>query len=290
MRRGTGTRQPAISPDSLYWLALAVKLVLTAAIVVTASVVVERAGPLIGALVVTLPVTVWPAFVFLSLDHDAAFLAQTALSGLAINAVTAVFMLVYLRLAQTRGLLLSLCAAIACWVALALSLRSIAWTVASAGLLNLAAYAICIRLGNRFREAQVPRLARQWYELPLRTLLVCALMGAVLVLSTFAGPVATGILTVYPISTTCTMLILHRRIGGRASAAVIANGLWGLFGIGWGLFALYVSIEPLGTGAALALTLAVPICWNLSVWAVRRRRLLAHRTRPRAPQPREEPS
>ena len=268
--------------DLVYWLSLATKLVLTAGIVVTASIVVERAGPLIGALVVTLPVTVWPAYVFLALDHDAAFLARSAQSGLAINAVSAVFMLSYLVLAQKRGLLVSLCAAIGCWIGLALLVRSIAWTVGSAGLLNLVAYAACIWLGNRFREAEIPRLRRQWYELPLRALLVCGLMGAVLVFSTWAGPVATGILAVYPISTTCTMLVLHPQIGGRASAAVIANGLWGLFGIGWGLFALSVAIEPLGVRVGLALALAVPICWNLSVWAVRRRGLLA-RGGPRTP-------
>lgn len=264
-----------MSYDLVFWLSLALKLLLTAGIVVTASVVVERAGPLIGALVVTLPVTVWPAYVFLALDHDAAFVEQSAQSGLAINAVTAVFMLVYLLLAQKRGLLLSLSAAIGCWIGLAFLVRSFSWSVGGAGLLNLVAYGACIRLGNRFREAQVPRMPRQWYELPLRTLLVCALMGAVLVLSTWAGPVATGILTVYPISTSCTMLILHPRIGGRASAAVIANGLWGLFGIGLGLFALCLAIVPLGTGVGLALALAIPVCWNLSVWAARRRGLLA---------------
>jgi hypothetical protein len=239
--------------------------------------VVERAGPLVGALVVTLPVTVWPAYVFLSLDHDATFLAQSAQSGLAINAVSAVFMLVYLVLAQRRGLFVSLCVAIGCWIGLAFLVRSIAWTVGSASLLNLVVYGVCIWLSNRFREAEVPRLHRQWYELPLRTLLVCALMGTVLVLSTWAGPVATGIFAVYPISTTCTMLILHPRIGGRATAAVIANGLWGLFGIGWGLFALCIAIQPLGTGVGLALALAVPISWNLSVWAARRRGLFARR-------------
>src|SRR3972149_11684839 len=237
--------------DLVYWLSLATKLVLTAGIVVTASIVVERAGPLIGALVVTLPVTVWPAYVFLALDHDAAFLARSAQSGLAINAVSAVFMLSYLVLAQKRGLLVSLSAAIGCWIGLALLVRSIAWTVGSAGLLNLVAYAACIWLGNRFREAEIPRLRRQWYELPLRALLISALMGAVLVFSTWGGPTTTGVLAVYPISTTCTMLVLHPQIGGRASAAVIANGLWGLFGIGWGLFALCVATEPLGIGIGL---------------------------------------
>ena len=44
-----------MSSDFVFWLALAVKLVLTAGIVVTASFVTERAGPLIGALVVTCP-------------------------------------------------------------------------------------------------------------------------------------------------------------------------------------------------------------------------------------------
>ena len=88
--------------------------------------VVERAGPLVGALVVTLPVTVWPAYAFLSLDHDAAYIAASARSSLAVNAVTAAFMLVYLVLAQTRGLLVSLLAAVACWIGFAWFARSTA--------------------------------------------------------------------------------------------------------------------------------------------------------------------
>lgn len=67
------------------------------------------------------------------------------------------------------------------------------------------------------------------------------------------------------------MLILHARIGGRASAAVIANGLWGLLGIGFGLFALSQAMLPFGTPIALALALAVPVTWNLSVWIARHR-------------------
>jgi hypothetical protein len=255
----------------LFWLSLGLKLVLTAGIVVSASVVVERAGPLIGALVVTLPVTVWPAYVFLSLDHDAIYLAASAQSGLAVNAANGVFMLVYLVLAQTRGLIASLLAAVACWIGLAWLAHSLAWTLGGAALVNLVVFSACLKLSRRFREFQVPSARRQWYELPLRTALVCALMGSVLLLSNWAGPGATGMLSVYPISTSCTMLILHTRIGGRASAAVIANGLWGMLGIGGGLFALSRAILPLGTAPALALALAVPVSWNLSVWIARRR-------------------
>jgi hypothetical protein len=259
-----------MSADLLSWAPLLAKLLLTAGIVVTASVVAERAGPLTGALVATLPVTVWPAYVFLALDHNAAFIAEAARSGLAINAVTGAFLLVYAALAQKRGLFVCFTAAVGCWIALALLARSIAWTLATAGMLNLIVYPACLWLGSAMGAAEMPLLRRAWYDLPMRILLVCVLMAAILEVSQWAGPSVTGILAVYPISSTSLMLILQPRIGGRAAAAVIANSLWGLFGISFGLAALNLSIVPFGAVPALAAALAIPIAWNLTVWTVRR--------------------
>lgn len=258
-----------VSYDFLFWLSLALKLILTAGIVVSASVIVERTGPFIGSLVVTLPVTVWPAYVFLSVDHNAAYVAATAQSGLAVNAVSSIFMLTYLVMAQRHGVIASLAVAVGCWILLASLVIAIKWSIAAATLLNLTGYSACLWASRRYREVCVSRTTRQWYELPLRTILVCALMGAVLGMSYWAGPQATGMLAVYPISTTCTMLILHTRVGGQASAAVIANGLWGLLGIGGGLLALSLTIESFGTSVALTLALIIPVTWNLSVWMAR---------------------
>jgi len=260
-----------MSPDLAFWLALAVKLVLTAGIVVTASFVTEMAGPLIGALVVTLPVTVWPAYVFLALDHDTTFIAESVVGGLAMNAVSGIYMLIYIVLAQRRGLVVSLIAGLTSWLILAIAARFATWTITSSVLANLVVYPVCILLTRRFRDVVMPPKVRKWYDVPLRTLLVCALMGTVLVISNVVGPVATGFVAVFPISTTSTMLILQPRIGGRASAAVIANGLFGLAGIGAGLTALYISLKPLGIVPALVLALIVPVTWNLTVWAVRTR-------------------
>ena len=253
-------------------MALTVKLALTAGIVVTASVIVEHSGPMIGALVMTLPVTVWPAYVFLSLDHDAAYLATSAQTGLAVNAASGAFMLLYLVLAQKRGVVVSLGIAVASWVALASLVRSFGWTPYGAAALNLAVYPLCLALSRRYRAVRAPQIQRQWYELPARTALVCALMGAVLLLSRWGGPGVTGMLAVYPISTTCTMLLLHARFGGPASAAVIANAFIGMLGIGLALLTLAWTVQPWGTLPALALLLAVPVSWNLSVWFIRRRR------------------
>ena len=54
-----------------------------------------------------MPISAGPAYVFLSLDHDAAFIAQSALSSLSINAVTIFLGLTYVLLAQRHGLLVS---------------------------------------------------------------------------------------------------------------------------------------------------------------------------------------
>jgi hypothetical protein len=253
------------------WLPLVAKLLLTAAIVVTASITTERAGPLVGALVVTLPVTVWPAYLFLSLDHDAAFVAESAVGGLAMNAVNGVFMLVYVVLAQKRGLVLSLAAAIVVWVALAMLARLIVWNEAGAIALSLVVYPACVWLVRPYCDVAMPLALRRWYDIPVRTLLVCALMATVLAFSQWGGAVVTGFIAVFPISTTSAILILQPRIGGRATAAMVANGILGMAGIGVGLAALYLAIGPLGAVFALALALAIPVGWNLSAWTIRAR-------------------
>ena len=265
---GQRQRRWCMSADLISWLPLAAKLIVTAAIVVAASVIAEQVGALAGALVATLPVTIWPAYVFLSLDHDGGYIAQAALSGLVINAATGLFLLVYAALAQRRGTFVSLMLAAACWIALALLARSIGWTFATAGLLNLLVYPACLWLGSTLRTAEMPRLRHAWYDLPLRTILVCGLMAAILEASNWAGPMLTGLLAVFPISSTSLILILQPRIGGRASAAVIANSVWSLFGISFGLAALNLAVVPLGAVLSLAAALAIPIVWNLTVWVV----------------------
>ncbi len=69
------------------------------------------------------------------------------------------------------------------------------------------------------------------------------------------------------------LLILHPRIGGRPTAAVIANGGWGLIGFGIGIAVLNVAELRFGSAAALSLALATCIVWNLGLWWNGRRKL-----------------
>jgi hypothetical protein len=121
----------------------------------------------------------------------------------------------------------------------------------------------------------MPPIVRRWYDLPFRTLLVCLLIGTVLLISNAVGPVATGFVAVFPISTASTILILHPRLGGEATSALAANGIAGLAGNGIGLAALMLTMPTLGMIVGLVAALVVPMLWNLSIWVSRTRPLPA---------------
>jgi hypothetical protein len=80
-------------------------------------------------------------------------------------------------------------------------------------------------------------------------------------------------IALFPVVFTSMMLILHPRIGGRPTAAVIANGGWGLMGFGVAIALLHVTPLRFGSAAALGLALATCVGWNLALWRIGRSKL-----------------
>jgi len=255
-----------MSPDLFFLLMLAVRMAVAAGFVVSASVIAERSGPVIGALVATLPISAGPAYAFLALDHDAAFIAQGALASLPINAATIFLGLTYVVLAQRHSALVSCAGAVVVWVILAWIIRSVPWTLAGGLIVNIIAYAICIPLLRRFQHVKMPLITRRWYDIPLRAALVATLVATVVTLSGWVGPTISGILALFPVVFTSMMLILHPRIGGPPTAAVIANSAWGLLGLGLAIAVLHVAALQFGSAIGLSLALSICVGWNLALW------------------------
>jgi hypothetical protein len=258
-------------PDLYFALVLIVKMTITAGFVLAATVTAERAGPLVGGLVATLPIGAGPVYVFLALDHDAHFIAQSAVASLAINAANVIFALVYALLAQKRTLALSLPGAFAVWLVLALVIHSIDWSFAAPAAMNIVVLGVCLWLARPLRHVRMPAFHARWYELAMRAVAVALLVGITVTFSFQIGPGGSGILAVFPIVLISIMIILHRRVGGPPSAAVLANGITGLIGFAFATTALHFAAEPLGTPAGLTIALAVSIGWSLLVFGVRRR-------------------
>jgi hypothetical protein len=261
-----------MSPD-LAILTLALRMAVTAAFVVSASVIAERSGPVIGALVATLPISTGPSYVFLALDHDAGFIAEGALASLPINAATIWLALTYVVLAQRRSAAVSFAGAAGVWVTLAALTRTVHWSLAGGLLANAVTFAICLPLMARFRHVKMPLITRRWYDIPLRASLVATLVAIVVTLSGWVGPAVSGVIALFPLVFSSMMLILHPRIGGPPTAAVIANAGWGMMGFGIALAVLHVAALRFGSVVALSLALAICVSWNLGLWWSGRRKL-----------------
>src|ERR1700724_1253237 len=262
-----------MTPDLTFILTLALRMAVTAAFIVSASVITERSGPAIGALVATLPISAGPSYVFLALDHDAAFIAEGALASLPVNAATIVLALTYAVLAQRRSAAVSCASAVMVWLVLVALTRTVHWSVAGGLFANAVAFAICMPLMQRFRHVKMPLFTRRWYDIPLRAALVATLVATVVTLSRWVGPYVSGTIALFPGVFTYMMLILHPRIGGPPTAAVIANGGWGLLGFGTAIAVLHVAALRFGSAIGLSLALATCVSWNLALWWNGRRKL-----------------
>jgi hypothetical protein len=263
-----------MSPELLFWFSLVLKMAVTAGFVIAAAMVAERVGPAIGALVATLPIAAGPAYVFVALDHNSAFISASAIGSIAAHSATAVFALVFVVLAQRFGMVLSVGGAVLSWFVAAFTLRQVPWTFATVALANLATFGVCIALTDRYRHVKMPLITRKWYDVLVRAVMVACLVAAVVGLSGRVGPIVTGLLAVFPIVMTSLMLIFQPRVGGPAAAALIANTMWGLVGFSACLFTVHLATVPLGTWLGLILSLVVSVVWNIALYALRRRALM----------------
>lgn len=258
-----------MSPEIFYWLTIAVKMAIAASVVIGATIAAERAGPLIGALVATLPVSAGPSYFFLAFEQDAAFFSESALGSLLLNAATAVYATTYVLLSQRQPFVVCVPGAMLAWLGSLFLFTQFARNGTAAAVVNVAVFAICFVLVRPYRNVRMPKIQLRWYDFAFRAGLVGLLVGVILGLHSLMGPLATGALAAFPIIFTSMMLVLHQRYGGPACAAVMANGIAGLIGFGIAAYFLHVCVIPLGVPLALTIALCITVAWNLGIFAAR---------------------
>ncbi len=261
-----------MSPELIFWYGLALKMVLTAIVVVITSVAVERTGPFIGALIAALPTAAGAAYVILAIEHPPSFIATSAIGSLATSAAVSIFSAVYIILAQRRGLMLSLGTALAVWFAVTAVFRLIDWTPLSAALLNAVVFGITIPLSWRYRASGPPKkFLRTRYDIPLRAIAAAIVVAVVTTASHRIGSFASGMFAVFPIVMCSSIVILHPRVGGKATASMLAHAQIALVGLSLSFFAVHYIAVPLGSWWAFAIGLSICIAWCGMLLVVRLR-------------------
>lgn len=257
------------------WLPPVVRAVLTALLVLSASVLANRLGPFWGGLVASLPVSAGPTYVFLAIDHDPGFIAASALASAATNAATGAFLIAYGVLTR-HGRVASLGVATAAWLAAAFAIGQVAWSPATALLINivvtgagcavLPAAALTVARGSG-------GAARSRGEEIFRAVLVALFVSAVVFGSRWLDPAVTGIVALFPVTFLCLFVLVQSRQGAAAGRAMAASSLRAMFGFGLGLLVLHLATAPLGVGAALSVALLTALAWSggLLLWVERAR-------------------
>jgi uncharacterized membrane protein (GlpM family) len=265
-----------MSPELLFWYGLALKMAMTAAVVVVTSVVVERSGAFLGALIASLPTAAGAAYIILAAEHPPAFIATGAVGSVASAATVSVFCATYTLLAQRRGLIPSLGLAILVWFAAAAALRLIDWTPLTAVALDAAVFAVTVPLSWSYRAVGPPaKFFRTRFDIPLRALAAAIVVVVVTTASTSIGSFASGVFALFPIILGSSIVVLHPRIGGRATANMTAHAQVALIGLVLGFLGVHFLAEPLGSWSALAIGLAVCVAWSGVLWLVRGRKRVA---------------
>jgi uncharacterized membrane protein (GlpM family) len=258
----------------MFLLELALKIAMTAAIVVVASVVAERSRPFIGAMIASLPTAAGAVYIILALEHPPSFIAASAIGSVAANAAVAVFAVTYAALAQRHGLIASLGGAIAIWLVCAAILHLVDWTALTASLLNAVIFSLTIPAARRFlaegpKRALVP-LKRS--DLAWRAATVALCVAIVTTASHSIGSFASGMFAVFPVVMASFIMILHPRIGGPGAANVLANVQPPLVGLWLGFLAVHYLAEPVGVWWSYAVGLLTVFAWNGFLWLTRRAR------------------
>jgi hypothetical protein len=238
-------------------LIIALKLVLTPALIAVATLVGRRFGPSISGWLVGLPLTSGPVSLFLALEQGTAFASSAAAGSIAGVAASAVFALAYAGIARRFG-----------WPA-SLAVASLAFAVAAVGLQALplgsglpfpllalyaggvAAALIGVRLipapGALERAPEPPR-----WDLPLRMGIATALVIAITSAAPLLGPQMSGLLTTYPIYAGVLAVFAHAQRGGAAATQVVRGLCYGIIAFATFFLAIGALVDRAGIVAAFA--------------------------------------
>lgn len=260
-----------MSPSEYFWLSLLLKAALTSTIIVTASLIVERGGPFLGAMIASLPTSVGAAYVVMAFEHPADFISKSALGSLTANAAGVTFAAIYALLARRYSLIVGLGGALLVWFVCALTLRNVEFNVWTAIGLNVGVACVAIWVTAQARAASFPKAAivPRTYDIPLRAAAVSAFVIIVTTLSHSIGAFASGIFAVFPIAMSSFIVILHSRIGGPATSNVIAHAQVPMLGLIPAFLAVYMFSGSIGEWWALLIALIASLLWNAVLWTWR---------------------
>ena len=236
---------------------LALKLVLTPALIAAATLVGRRFGPSISGWLVGLPFTSGPVSLFLALEQGTGFAAAAAAGSIAGVSASAVFAVAYAAMARRFAWPASLVVASLAFAAAVLVLRA-APLDSGLPLPLLALYAggvaaaiAGIRLIPPPRAIEEAPEPPRW-DLPVRMGVATALVILITSAAPLLGPQLSGLLTTYPVYAGVLAVFAHSQRGGGAATQVVRGLCYGILAFATFFLMIGVLVDRAGILSAFA--------------------------------------
>ncbi|SHF53722.1 hypothetical protein SAMN02745148_02902 [Modicisalibacter ilicicola DSM 19980] len=244
-------------------IALVIKMLLTAVVVIAVTLTVAHVGPRLGGIVAGTPIVLGPAFFFLGREQEAAFIAEAAVSTLHALAATLLFTIAYVLAAGRFAALASLSMALLAWMAGAAVFARLPGGYGIALVTYAAVFALALGLKYwlRLPQARV-RAPSRWSDLLLRGVIAGALVGVATTAATQAGPDVSGMLIGFPVGFLVIAFTLHQRFGAPVARATVTTAQSGMLSLV--AFAATEAITARALGGIIAFYLALAASLGVS--------------------------
>jgi len=231
---------------------LVVKLLVTPAVVLAASLAGRRWGAAIGGWLVGLPLTSGPVAAFLAIERGPDFAAQASAGSIAGVVAQAGFCLGY-AFAAPRGWPLALLSGALGFALCAFALQAVDLAPIALFIVALVTLAVTLRLLPRGAPPALFVAAPRW-ELPATALVV-----AVTTLAAQLGARASGAVACFPLIGAALGVFAHRAHGPRAGIAALRGMATALFAFAGFFLVLGAALPRADAVAAFALATVVAL-------------------------------
>ena len=253
---------------------LLVKLVLTPALIGTASLAGRRWGAAVSGWLVGIPFTSAPIALFLALGQGPAFAATAAAGTMAGTISQAAFCVAYARIGVRFGSAVGVGAGAAAFALSTAVLQRV--TLPLFPLVVLVMIALCAALRLMPPPEGEPRAAAQIlpaWDIPARMVVATVFVLLLTGIAPALGPRLSGLLAPFPLYAIVLTVFAHRLEGPAPALEVLRGLLLGLFAFAGFFLVLALLIERAGIAAAFAAGAVVIAAIQAgSLWALRRPR------------------
>jgi hypothetical protein len=251
---------------------LLLKVLVTPALIGTASLAGRRWGHSISGWLIALPLTTGPITLFLALSHGAAFAATSASGTLAGGISQAAFVAAYSQLAWRSKWPAALAASILAFAALTALLQNLAVPLVPLWAVVLVVFTLVLRALPRQADPDETSeaLPSRW-DIPMRMAIATAFVVLITALAPAFGPRLTGLLAPFPLFTATLAAFAQHQHGPAAAIRVLRGLLMGLFSYATFFFVLAMLLVPAGIALAFAVAIAVMLTMQgISLWLLQK--------------------